>query len=212
MKANEVDILIIPGYTGAGEDHWQTRWEAKLSAARRVIQAEWSKPVLADWVDALVRAVQNCDKPILLVAHSLGVPTALHALPQLAGKVCGGFFVAPPDVSNPNIRPKHLMSFGPYPRVPLPFPSIVIASRNDPFCDFATAEKLAQDWHSLFMDAGDSGHLNAESGHGPWPEGLMVFTQFLANLPRPGSRPAETAAEAANAAPAAAETGKPADK
>jgi hypothetical protein len=29
------------------------------------------------------------------------------------------------------------------------------------------------------IDAGESGHINAESGHGPWPEGIMVFAHFL---------------------------------
>lgn len=185
MKAKDTDILIVPGYTNADEDHWQSRWEAKLSTAKRVNQQDWHKPVLRDWVDNLAQAVNACDKPVLAVAHSLGVPTVIHAAPQLGDKICGGFFVSPPDVENPAMRPKHLMSFGPYPRHALPFPSMVIASRNDPFCDFAVAEKLAESWHSLFLDAGESGHINAESGHGPWPEGLMVFSQFLANLPEP---------------------------
>lgn len=182
MKASEADILIVPGYTNSGPDHWQSRWEEKLSTARRVEQAEWSKPVREDWVQAVADAANQADKPIVLVAHSLGVPTALHALPLITKPIAGAFFVAPPDVSNPEIRPKHLMTFGPYPRDRLPFPSMVIASRNDEFCDFAVAEQLANDWGSLFIDAGESGHLNAESGHGPWPEGSMVFAQFLSKL------------------------------
>ncbi|MGO8657408.1 alpha/beta hydrolase, partial [Rhizobium ruizarguesonis] len=35
MKASDADILIIPGYTNSGPGHWQSRWEAKLSTARR---------------------------------------------------------------------------------------------------------------------------------------------------------------------------------
>ncbi|MWC39023.1 alpha/beta hydrolase, partial [Brucella abortus] len=26
MKVKDADILIIPGYTNSGPDHWQTRW------------------------------------------------------------------------------------------------------------------------------------------------------------------------------------------
>ncbi|AQT42752.1 hypothetical protein BBC0178_012850 [Bartonella apihabitans] len=74
------------------------------------------------------------------------------------------------------------MTFGPYPRDRLPFPSIVIASRNDEYCDFAVAEDIAKDWGSLFIDAGEAGHINSASGYGPWPEGLMVFSQFLGKL------------------------------
>lgn len=182
MKANELDILIIPGYTGADEQHWQTRWECKLSTARRVEQEEWSKPVREDWVERVVQAAEQAEKPIVLVAHSLGVPTAIHALPHIKHKVKGAFLVAPPDVANPDIRPKHLMTFGPYPRGRLPFPSVIIASRTDSFCAFTVAEDLAEDWDSLFLDAGEAGHINSKSGHGPWPEGLMVFAQFLGKL------------------------------
>ena len=182
MKAKDADILIIPGYTNSGPDHWQTRWEEKLSSARRVEQAEWSKPVLADWKASLVAAVNDSTKPVVLVAHSLGVATAVQAVPEFRNKIAGAFFVAPPDVANPNVRPKHLMTFGPYPRDPLPFPSITVASRNDPFCAFDVAEDIAGAWGSLFIDAGERGHINAESGHGPWPEGTLTFAKFVSQL------------------------------
>lgn len=182
MKVKDVDILIIPGYTNSGPDHWQTRWENRLSTARRVEQAEWSKPVREDWVARVAQAVNEAERPVVLVAHSLGIPSAVHAIPQFQNRVAGAFFVAPPDVINPDIRPKHLMTFGPYPRDPLPFPSMTIASRNDPFSSFEVAEDTAAAWGSHFIDAGEAGHINAESGHGPWPEGSLTFAHFLSHL------------------------------
>lgn len=182
MKVKDADILIIPGYTNSGPDHWQTRWQEKLSTARRVGQAEWSKPVAEDWTANVAKAVNEAEKPVVLVAHSLGVAATIQALPRFTRPVAGAFLVAAPDVANPAIRPKHLMTFGPYPRNRLPFPSAMIASRNDPFCAFGVAEELARDWGSLFIDAGEAGHLNADSGHGPWPEGSMTFAHFLAKL------------------------------
>lgn len=185
MKVKDVDILIIPGYTNSGPDHWQSRWQEKLSSARRVEQAEWSKPVREDWTAKVAEAVNEATKPVVLVAHSLGVATAVQAIPQFARPVAGAFLVAPPDVANPEIRPKHLMTFGPYPRDPLLFPSIVIGSRNDPFCAYDVAEDIAAAWGSLFIDAGEAGHINSDSGYGPWPEGSMVFAQFLSKLQTP---------------------------
>lgn len=182
MKVKDADILIIPGYTNSGPDHWQTRWESKLSTARRVVQAEWSKPVREDWTKAIANAVNEAEKPVVLIAHSLGVAAAVQAIPLFKKPVAGAFFVSPPDVANPNIRPKHLMTFGPYPRDPLPFPSIVIASSNDPYCAHNVAEDIAGAWGSLFIDAGEAGHLNSDSGHGPWPEGSMTFANFLTKL------------------------------
>ncbi len=182
MKAKDAEILIVPGYTSSGPDHWQSRWERTLSTARRVEQVEWSKPVLSDWKHNLVEAVNSAKKPVIIVAHSLGVATAVQAVPEFRARVVGAFLVAPPDVANPKIRPRHLMSFGPYPREPLPFPSITVASRNDPFCPFEVAEDIAGAWGSLFIDAGESGHLNAASGHGPWPEGTLTFAKFVSQL------------------------------
>lgn len=182
MKVSEADILIVPGYTNSGPDHWQSRWEAKLSTARRVEQAEWSKPVREDWTARVADAVNASVRPVVLVAHSLGVAAAVQSIPRFSRPVAGAFLVAPPDVANAAIRPRHLMTFGPYDREPLPFPSITIASRNDPFCDYDVAEDIAAAWGSQIVDAGHAGHINAESGHGPWPEGLLVFARFMSRL------------------------------
>lgn len=182
MKVKDADILIIPGYTNSGPDHWQTRWEQKLSTARRVEQAEWSKPVREHWVEEVVKAVEAATKPVVLVAHSLGVATAIHAVPHIGHKVAGAFFVAPPDVANEAIRPRHLMTFGPYPLEKLPFPTLTVASRNDPFSSYEMSEKTAAAWGAKLVDAGESGHINADSGHGPWPEGTIMFAHFLGKL------------------------------
>ncbi len=182
MKVKDADILFVPGHMGSGPDHWQTRWQSKLSTARQVEQEDWSNPAREDWVDTLVVAVNAAQRPVVLVAHSLGVPTVVHAAPLLRRPVAGAFLVAPPDLADPAIRPKQLTRFGPYPLEPLPFPSILVASRNDPYCSFAAAEAMAEAWGSLLTDAGAAGHINADSGYGPWPEGSMAFARFLSNL------------------------------
>lgn len=183
MKVSEADILIVPGYTNSSPDHWQSRWQQKLSTARRVEQDAWSKPVREDWTERFAHCVNEAERPVVIIAHSLGVATAIQALPQCRKPIAGAFLVAPPEVTNPAIRPRHLMTFGPYPRDPLPFPSIVVASRNDPFGAFEHAGDIANAWGAMFIDAGEAGHLNPESGHGPWPEGTMVFARFLSRLP-----------------------------
>jgi hypothetical protein len=119
------------------------------------------------------------------VAHSLGVAAAVHVLNEnddVKKKVVGAFFVSPPDVANPKIRPKHLMTFGPYPTGPMPCPTFVIGSSNDSFSDQKRMQETAADWGAFFVDAGESGHINGETGHGPWPEGLMVFAEFMKRL------------------------------
>jgi len=182
MKVKEADILIVPGFRNSGPEHWQSRWQEKLSTARRVEQRSWEKPEREAWANAIEEAVNAAERPVVLVAHSLGVPATLLAIPTFQKVVAGAFLVAPPDVSDPNIRPKHFATFGPYALDRLPFPSITVASRNDSYCKLSTAEDLAAAWESLFIDAGDAGHIDTESGYGPWPEGLLAFANFLAKL------------------------------
>ena len=86
--------------------------------------------------------VNRAEKPVLRVAiHSQFPPFPMHSPFQskdrrrISGRATG--------LTNPKIRPKHLMTFGPYPRDPLPFPSILVGSRNDHYCSFETAEDLA---------------------------------------------------------------------
>lgn len=183
MRTADADILIVPGYTNSGEDHWQSRWEAKLPTARRVDLGDWHKPDKRLWVDKLATAVASCTRPVVLVAHSLGVITVIHAAPIFPrGVVRGGFLVSMPDIEEGTDIPAIDRAFAPIPREPLPFPSVLIASRNDPHCSFERAEDFGYAWGSAISDAGEAGHINTDSGHGPWPEGLMRFAGFMKTL------------------------------
>jgi predicted alpha/beta hydrolase family esterase len=182
VKVADVDIVMVPGWTNAGPEHWMTRWEAKLSTARRVMQANWDQPIAAEWADVVVRAVTEATRPVVLVAHSCGVPTIAYALPNLdVAKVAGAFLVAPPSEAF-SAGEVALASFIPYPKRVFPFPAALIASRTDPACTFVEAEALAATWGAALVDAGDAGYINTASGHGPWPEGLMRFAGFMKAL------------------------------
>lgn len=181
MKSSEATILVLPGLGDSGPDHWQTRWEMKLSSARRVVQSNWSDAKRDEWAGAIIEAVERAEKPVMLVAHSLAVISIAHAAPKLKN-VRGAFLVAPSNVERENLTPGISRDFAPIPRDPLPFPSLLVGSRNDPYCDFDTAGDFANAWGSKFIDAGEAGHINVESGHGPWPEGLMTFAGFLSRL------------------------------
>ncbi|MFH6786150.1 MULTISPECIES: RBBP9/YdeN family alpha/beta hydrolase [Methylobacterium] len=182
MKSADCDILVVPGYTSSGPDHWQSRWQERLSTARRVTQESWDHPEPEAWRDAVIAAVQAADRPVVLVAHSLGVVSCAQAAPSLPkGAVAGAFLVALPDIERPD-TPAVLRAFAPIPREPLPFPSVLVTSRTDPYTAYDRAAEFAAAWGAELVDAGESGHLNAESGHGPWPEGLMRFAGFLRAL------------------------------
>ncbi|WP_061935830.1 alpha/beta hydrolase [Aureimonas sp. AU22] len=179
MRVSDVDILIVPGLAGASEQHWQSRWEAKLSTASRVIHTAPDPHDAAAWIAAVADAVARATRPPVIVAHALGVAAAVAAAPQFERPVAGAFFVAPVDLGH------GASGFDAYSRDPLPFPSIVVASRGEPDHSFDAIEDVAAAWGSLFVDAGESGRLDETSGHGPWPEGLLTFGKFLSRLPAP---------------------------
>ena len=63
----------------------------------------------------------------------------------------------------------------------LPFPSLVVASRNDPYIFFERAHSIAKNWGSTFVDAGFSGHINADSDLGDWAFGQSLLDQLIDN-------------------------------
>ncbi|WP_158808321.1 alpha/beta hydrolase [Beijerinckia sp. L45] len=182
MRTSEADIIIVPGLSGGTDVHWYSRWESKLPTAKRVIQADWHNPNLEAWTAALIDAVKAAQRPVVLVAHSLGVITVGHAAAQIAERVVGAFLVAPPSQAVMLSIPEIDKAFTDVPLDPLPFPAVLIASRDDSYAAYADSEALAKSWHVELVDAGESGHLNDESGHGPWPEGLMRFASFMRTL------------------------------
>src|SRR5690606_9686348 len=108
-------------------EHWQTRWEKKLSTASRVQQADWHAPDRTEWTGRVADAVNASGKPVVLVAHSLGVAAAVQAIPQFRTRVAGALLVAAPDLDADGDLMEERRQFGPWPRDPLPFPAMMIA-------------------------------------------------------------------------------------
>ncbi len=85
--------------------------------------------------------------------------------------------------------PYLLRGFAPIPTQRLPFPSIVVASTDDPFMAQPHARELAHAWGSDFVDAGAAGHINVVSGHGPWPAARDMVDALATGTERATPRP-----------------------
>jgi len=183
MKISEADILLVPGLGNASADHWQRRWLDKMSTAQWVEQDEWDKPLFEAWIDTLEQSILRATRPVILVGHGLGAVAIVHAAQRLTDtKVKGAFLVCPPDLDENRKAPKAALPFANIPRDPLPFPSLLIASQNDPHCTPDRAADFANAWGSESHIAGEVGQLNSQSGHGPWPEGLMMFMRLMGRV------------------------------
>ena len=76
-----------------------------------------------------------------------------------------------PDPDSP-IFPIEAGTFKPAPMNPLPFPSLIVVSSDDPFGTPEFARACARAWGGGIINIGAKGHINAESNLGNWREGL----------------------------------------
>ncbi len=177
-------VLVLPGLNGSGPGHWQSIWERRHREFQRVEQASWSEPRLGDWAATLERAVRTAPAPVILVAHSLACALVAHwARVGATERVSAALLVAPADVDA--LERVEVRSFAPMPLEPLPFPSWLVASENDPFVTLDRARGFARAWGARFLEAGRCGHINVASGHGPWPEGEALLRHLQRAVTQP---------------------------
>ncbi|KAB0332129.1 RBBP9/YdeN family alpha/beta hydrolase [Janthinobacterium lividum] len=173
-------VLTLAGLWNSGPQHWQTHWEARHPQWSRVPHREWQTPDKDEWVAELDRAIAACERPPVLAAHSLACTLVAHwAASGSPHKIAGAFLVAPSDVEAPSY-PSGTTGFAPMPLQALPFPSLVVASGDDPYVSFARARAFAAAWGSDFTMIGDAGHINGDAGYGAWPDGEQLLLDFCA--------------------------------
>jgi predicted alpha/beta hydrolase family esterase len=173
-------VLLLPGWQNSGPAHWQSRWEQRYGDLR-VEQHDWMQPLRGDWVARLEDVVLAQSSPCLLVAHSLGcmLTAAWAAVSRNTHRVQGALLVAPGDPEREALRTV-LPSWSPVVLQRLPFPSVLVGSRDDPYCDCTRAQAFAKAWGSAWVDYGARGHINADSDLGDWPEGRAYLKTLVA--------------------------------
>lgn len=175
MYSDSIRYLIVSGWRGSPDDHWQSHWQRSLPNSARVEQHDWLQPRRVDWVAELQRSIDASDQPTILIAHSLGCVTVAHwaqtADPASLRRVRGALLVAPADVERGNC-PGALRDFTPIPRQALPFPSQLVGSDNDTAASAERARVLGIDWGSETVILPGVGHINVQSGHHRWEQGF----------------------------------------
>lgn len=187
-----ITALVLPGLGDSGPDHWQSQWERRDPTIQRVVQTEWDAPHREDWVACLDAALVSMDAPVVLVAHSTACLLVAHwavgASPARHARVRAALLVAPSDPEGP-AYPIGPQGFAPVPLVRLPFPTIVVASDDDPYARLARARAFVDAWGSRWVQLAGAGHVNAASGHGAWPEGWALLEELRALPVRDPSLP-----------------------
>lgn len=180
-----VTLVTVPGHGGSGPDHWHTWLEQTHPGTVRVEQGNWTVPVRRQWVAGLERTLARVPGQVALIGHSLGAMTIVEwgLRSAAAPRVAGAILVAPPDLDRrlPGMPPRWIVGLCGWRGIPLrrlPFPSVLVASTDDPFCAAARAEMFARAWGSVFADLGPCGHINSEAGFGPFPALEPIIAGF----------------------------------
>jgi predicted alpha/beta hydrolase family esterase len=155
-------------------------WEQKLPSVSRFRPSSWDEPMLDDWLRALDESVAAAKTPPVLIAHSLGCLLVAIWQETTNQPVSGAFLVAVPD-PNAHAYPPQASSFTRLPQATLRFPSLMVASANDPYASMSFAEERARVWGAELHRIGNAGHINGKSNLGVWPVGQALLEKLSLN-------------------------------
>jgi predicted alpha/beta hydrolase family esterase len=178
-----VRFLILHGWQGSGPEHWQTWLAGRLRAAGHHVQypelPACDEPCPDRWGIAfrseLGRLAARQDHERVVVAHSLGCVLWLRETANIAPsrRVDRVALVCPPC---PGAAVPELAGFYP---TGAERDAVAAAARqtrlvctdDDPYCPGENAARYWAQPLGLTVDLlPGAGHINVESGYGPWPE------------------------------------------
>jgi len=168
--------IIVPGLYNSNPDHWQSIWQTQFpDDFYRVNQLDWSTPRCSDWVETLEQELQKFNlSDLILVGHSLGCIAIANWSERYKHIIKGALLVAPADAEDENFLDS-VSGFAPISLRPMPFPTLVVSSLDDPYTNPDRAMFLARSWGSEFLGMYKAGHINEISGYGNWPFGLELI-------------------------------------
>jgi predicted alpha/beta hydrolase family esterase len=175
---NPPPVILIPGLGNSGPEHWQSRWQKRLPGCDRLEQADWDDPDREDWIARLDAAIARAESPPILLAHSLGCSLVACWAVTHRRPIHAALLVGTPDIESDAHTPPETHVFRPLPMTRLPFRTIVVVSRNDPYVTFERAAAMAEAWGAELVDVGNAGHINTTAGYGEWPEGEKLLARL----------------------------------
>jgi len=178
QEPDRIRLLVIPGLHDSGPAHWQTWLETSTCGAVRVQQRDWTSPDLEEWAQRISQTIsRHRDCVWVAAAHSFGC-LALARYLELGGEgIEAALFVAPAD-------PAKFKVGGLLPSQLLAIPAALVGSETDPWMTLQTAEEWANRWGAYFVNLGDAGHINADSGYGPLPRAKALVQKLTQRVER----------------------------
>ena len=174
--------LVLAGFQDAGPLHWQSRWAAADPRYVKLAHSSWDAPDRHVWVSELEAFRPTLDPDTVIVAHSLGCLLTAYWAAQTNYSVRAALLVAPPNLGRPDAPPS-ITNFRDPPMTPLPFPSLVVGSDDDPYASVDHMAGCARAWGSRFVLLQGAGHVGSMSPVREWQAGKALLDELLGQCP-----------------------------
>jgi predicted alpha/beta hydrolase family esterase len=173
-----VPLVLLHGLNGAGPDHWQTWLRAELAELGRDVRypdlPDPDDPHLDEWLAAFRDALTGLpDDGFDVVCHSLASIVWMHHAsdPGTTPRPARVALISPPS---PHTALPVITEFFP---PPIDIDAIrtaadgtvLVGGDDDPYCPEGVTEAYGRPLKIATTVIPGGGHLNAESGYGPWP-------------------------------------------
>jgi predicted alpha/beta hydrolase family esterase len=175
-----VPTVIVPGWNGSDDGHWQRWLDAQLRSAGREVRwpdlGDLDNPVLDTWLGGLRTALQGLpDDGFDVVTHSLGAVLWLHHVatpaPSPSPRPARVLLVAPPS---PRTTIPEIAAFFP---PPLDVDAlrhaadgtVLVAGDDDPYTPEGIAAAYGLPLKIATTVVPGGAHLNVDAGYGEWP-------------------------------------------
>lgn len=168
--------------------YWQRHWIEGRIDCRAVDLGNARQPDRNSCVMRLDHALRRVGAPVILVGHGVGALTIAAWTGLMSSEsesaVAGALLIAPCDPMAEGADPR-LQCFAPLPTTIFTFPTLVVASDDDPAISAERAFSLARQWGAGFARFGECGHFMPSDGLGWWDEGEELLDRFI-DLVEPG--------------------------
>ena len=135
-------LLVVPG-----EDRSERlEWRQRHARAPRAVPPPGAGPDRNRWAASVATSLEAFREAPLVLAHGFGVLATLRATSLFERCVAGAVLVAPADPDDYGVLAR-------LPATPLPYPTLLVASRDDPGIKLTKAGALATRWGSQFVVA-----------------------------------------------------------